>query len=96
MTYLPGHDGKVTLEKKMISISHQGYKGRNRNYCSHFSVTFDTTGKFKIVFVRLILGKVGLADLPCHNGKLMSGKKLFLFPIKVIRVEIEIIAAIFY
>ena len=42
----------------MISISHQGYKGGNRDYCSHLSLTFEKTGKFLIVFVRLILGKV--------------------------------------
>ena len=58
MTCLPGHDGKVTLDKKVIFMSHQGCKGGNRDYCSHFSVTFETTGKFVIVFVRLILGKV--------------------------------------
>ena len=57
---LPGHDGKVMSDMKIISISHQGYKGGNRDYCSHFSVTFETTGKFLIVFVRLILGKVGV------------------------------------
>ena len=48
------------LDKKIISISHQGYKGRNRDYCSHISVTFEITGKFLIVFVRLILRKVGV------------------------------------
>ena len=40
-------------------MSHQGYKGGNRDYCSHLSVRFETTGKFLIVFLRLILGKVG-------------------------------------
>ena len=30
----------------------------NRDYCSHISVTVETTGKFVIVFVRLILGKL--------------------------------------
>ena len=59
MTYLPGHDEKVTSDKKMISISQKGYNSRNRDYCSHFLVTFETTGKFLIVFVRLILGIVG-------------------------------------
>ena len=44
----------------MIYISHQKYKGGNRNYCSHFWVTFKTTGKLLMVFVRLILGKVGV------------------------------------
>ena len=48
------------VDKKLIYISHQRYKGGNRNYCSNFSVTFKTTGKFVIVFVRLILGKVGV------------------------------------
>ena len=57
MTNLPGHDGKVTLDKKMIFIIHKRNKGGNRDYCFHFSVTFKTTGKFLIVFVRLILGK---------------------------------------
>ena len=57
MTDLPGR-GKVTSDEKMIFISHQVYKGGNRNYCSHFSVIFETTGKFSIVFKRLILRKV--------------------------------------
>ena len=35
-------------------------KGGNRVYWSHFSMTFETTGKFLIVFVRLILPKVGV------------------------------------
>ena len=58
MTNLTGHDGKVTSDKKIISIPYEAYKGGNRDYCSHFSMTFETTGKFLIVFVRLILGKV--------------------------------------
>ena len=57
---LPGHDGKVAADKKMIFISHQRHKGGNRDYCSHFSVIFETTTKFPIVFGRLILGKVGV------------------------------------
>ena len=60
LTDLSHHDGKVTSDKKMISIPYEGYKGGNRDYCSHFSVTFETTGKFLIVFVRLILRKVGV------------------------------------
>ena len=58
LTDLSHHDGKVTSDKKMIYIHYEGYKGGNRDYCSHFSVTFETTGKFLIVFVRLILRKV--------------------------------------
>ena len=38
LTDLLGQDGKVTSDKKMTSISHQDYKGENRDYCSHFSI----------------------------------------------------------
>ena len=34
--------------------------GVNRDYYSYFLVTFETTGKFVIVLVRLILGKLGV------------------------------------
>ena len=34
--------------------------GGNRDYYSYFLVTFETTGKFVIVLVRLILGKLGV------------------------------------
>ena len=44
----------------MIFISHQRDKGGNRDYYNHFSVNFETTGKFLIVFVRLVLGKAGV------------------------------------
>ena len=58
MTDLPGHDGKVTSDKKMICNSYQRCKGGNRDYCSHFPVIFETTRKLLIAFVRLILGKL--------------------------------------
>ena len=59
LTDLPGHDGKITSNKTMIPISHQRYKGGNRDYCSHFSVTFEMTGKFLIVFCKIDIGKSG-------------------------------------
>ena len=34
--------------------------GGNRDYCSRFSVIFETTSKFVIVFVRLLFRKVGV------------------------------------
>ena len=58
LTDLPSHDEQVTSDKKTIFISHQNYEGRNRGYCSHFSVIFEITNKFLILFVRMILGKV--------------------------------------
>ena len=39
--------------------------GGNRDYYSHFLVTFETTGKFVIVLVRLILGKL---EIDGFNG----------------------------
>ena len=57
---LPGYYEKVPSDKKTIFISHQRYTGGNRDYCSHFSVTFETTSKFLIMFLRLILGKNGV------------------------------------
>ena len=59
MTDLPGHDGKVTSDKRMmIFISHLRNKGSNRHYCSHFSMIFEITSKFPIVILRLVFGKV--------------------------------------
>ena len=55
---LPCHNGKVTSDKELICNSYQKHKGRNRDYSSHFLVTFETASKFVIAFVRLILGKV--------------------------------------
>ena len=63
-------------DKKMIFISHQAYKGGNRDYCSHFPVTLETTGKFVVVLVRLILGKGGSTYLPGHDGKRTSDMNL--------------------
>ena len=60
---LPGHDGKVTSDNKMISNSYQRYTSVNRNSCCHFSVIFETTSKFLIVLVRLLLGKVWVDGL---------------------------------
>ena len=44
----------------MISISQQGSICGNKDYCSHFTMTFEKTGRSLIIFVRLILGKVGV------------------------------------
>ena len=68
MTDLLGHDGKVTSDKTMIFISDQRFKYGNRDYLNGIqiqfqngnSVTFEAIGNFLVVFVRLILGKVGV------------------------------------
>ena len=92
LTDLPGHDGKVTKIKKIIFISHQRYKVGNRDYCSHFSVTFETKGKYIIVFVRLIFGKRGVVGVTGPRREIdISFKGKF----KGFRVQIEILAAIF-
>ena len=81
LTDLPGHEGKMTSDKKMIFVSCQRYKGRNRDYSSHFSVIFDTASKFPIVFVRLIWGKVGVDRL---TGSLQEIEIRYEFDLKVI------------
>ena len=57
---LPGYDGKVTSDKKVIFISYQRGKGGKRDYRSFFSVIFETSSKFTIFFLRLVFGKVGV------------------------------------
>ena len=53
-------NGEVTSDNKMVCKSCQRYKGGNRYCCSNFLVNFEITSKFLIVFVRLVLGKVGV------------------------------------
>ena len=60
LTYLPNHKKKLTSDKKIIFIYYECHKSGNRDYGSYFSVIFQTTGKFLIVFIRLILEKVGI------------------------------------
>ena len=60
LTDLSCHDGKVTPDTKMFCISHEKYKDGNRDYCNHSSMIFETTSKLLIVFVRFILGKLGV------------------------------------
>ena len=45
---------------------------RNRDFSSNFSLTFQITGRFMIVFTKLILEKGRLAELLGHDGKLAS------------------------
>ena len=78
---LSGHDGKVISDKKTISISDQRCKGGFRGYCSHFSVTFETTGKLLIAFARLILGKVGVGQV---TGPQWQIDIIYEFALKVI------------
>ena len=51
---------EIDVRSKRISISSEGYKDENRDSSNHFSKRFETTFKFVVVFVRLILGKVGV------------------------------------
>ena len=56
---LLGYNEKVTSDIEMICSSYQRHKSGNRDYSSHFLVTFETASKFVIVFVRLLFGKLG-------------------------------------
>ena len=66
----------------MISLFQKGYKGGNRDYCSHFSVTFETTGKFLTVYVRLIFGKVGVDVFTGPLRKSEVRKKKNFYPLE--------------
>ena len=55
--------------------------GENRDYCSDFSVTFETTGIFLFVFLRLILGKMGVDGVTGSRREINTRYK---FDLKVI------------
>ena len=57
LTHLRSHNRKVMSDKKMISTSCQSCKGGN--CCCQFWLNFEITSKFVILFVRLILRKLG-------------------------------------
>ena len=56
-TDLPGNDGQVTSDKKVILICDWRDKGGKKRLLQPFSVTFEATGKFSTVFGRLTLRK---------------------------------------
>ena len=56
-TDLPGNDGQVMSDKKVILICDWRDKGGKNRLLQPFSVTFETTGKFPTVFGRLTLRK---------------------------------------
>ena len=96
LTDLPGHDGKLISHKKIISISHQGYKDGNRDYCSHFSVTFETRGKFLIFFFKNDIGKSGGWRIyRATTGKWHHIWIRFEGSIKRFGVQVEILASVF-
>ena len=70
LTDLPSHDGKLTSDRKMICNPYQSYKIENSDYCNHFSVIFETTSKFVIVFIRLLLERVGVDGFTGQQQKI--------------------------
>ena len=80
----------------MIFISHQRYKVENRDYCSHIPMTFETKGKFLIVYVKLMLGNKGSwRSYQATAGNWHQVWIWFEDNLKGFRVQIEIIAAVF-
>ena len=73
MTDLPGHDRKVTSDKKLIYVSLISL--------SHFSVTFNTTGKLLIAFVILTLGKKGVDGF---TGRRQKSDNRYEFDLKLV------------
>ena len=58
-TDLPGNDGQVTSDQKVILICDCRDNSGKKRLLQPFSVTFETTGKFSTVFRRLTLRKKG-------------------------------------
>ena len=80
----------------MISKLYQKSTGEYRDYCCDFSVIFETTNKFSIAFVTVILGKKGVdrVTAPRRGNDVRYEFDLKLI-LKGFRVQIEILAAIF-
>ena len=80
----------------MVCISLQSYQGENEDYCSHLFLIFEVIIKFPIVFVRLILGKVGLNRFTGAR-QIIHGRHEFGFKVifKGFIGKIEITVAIF-
>ena len=69
----------------MICNWYQRYKGRNWDYCSHFSVILEITSKFLIVFVRLILTK---ARVGRFTGPLREIVFRYEFGLQIISIDL--------
>ena len=95
LTDLLGHDGKVRSDKKGIIISHWSFKSVNKDYWSQFLATFETTVKFPIVFVRLILGKLRVKRFTSPWRNTYGIWIWFQGNFKGFIVQIETIAVIF-
>ena len=67
----------------------------NRDYCSHFWLSFQATSKFVIVSVTLILPEVGVDRFTGPRRESGQIRKWFVTHIRAIKMEIEIIATIF-
>ena len=80
----------------MISKLYQKSTGEYRDYCCDFSVIFETTNKFSIAFVTVILGKKGVdrVTAPRRGNDVRYEFDLKLI-LKRFRVQIEILATIF-
>ena len=96
LTYLPGHDGKVTSDKKMILIFHHINKGGNGDYWSYYSVVFETTNKFPIAFLWLVSGKLVVDGVTGPQRESDMGYESDLkIILKNLKCKIEILATVF-
>ena len=96
LTELADRNGKVTSDKKMIFISYQRNKEGNRDYCSHFSMIFETTSKFPIVFFKIDIWKS--RSWRSYRATARNWRQIWIWlddNFKGSRGQIEILAAIF-
>ena len=81
----------------MISKLYQKSTGEYRDYCCDFSVIFETTNKFSIAFVTVILGKKGVdrVTAPRRGNDVRYEFDLKLI-LKGFRVQIEILEILLF
>ena len=59
----------------MACVSRKSYVDGNRDYCSLFWVIFETTSKFPITFLRLVLRKVEVDRVTGPSGEIDARRK---------------------
>ena len=74
---LPGHDGKVAADKKMIFISHQRHKVEIEIIAAIFLWFLKQQLNFQLFLEDWYWEKWELKDLPGHVGKVTAEKKWF-------------------
>ena len=94
LTDLPGHDGKVTSNKKMIFFSHERKRVVIEITAAIFLWFLKQQVNFQIFFWVWYLEKRRLTELPGRDGKLTPDMNLIEDSFKGFRGQIEVFLAV--